>query len=44
MIGGLPKRLEMPKDGHELTIPVGTELIVDPFDRVLRKRNHCLDG
>jgi aminopeptidase N len=44
MIGGLPKKLEMPKDGHELTIPLGTELIVDPFDRVLRKHNHCLDG
>jgi aminopeptidase N len=44
MIGGLPKKLEMPKDGHELTVPVGTELIVDPFDRVLRKHNHCLEG
>jgi hypothetical protein len=37
-------RLEIPQDGHELTVPAGSSLDIDPFDRVLRKRNHSLDG
>lgn len=43
VIGGVPRKIEMPRDGHLLTVPEGASIEIDPFDRVLRKNNHCLD-
>ncbi|MCH2100764.1 MAG: M1 family metallopeptidase [Planctomycetes bacterium] len=43
-IGGVPRRLEIPVGGSTVIVPVGASIEIDPFDRVLRKHNHCLGG
>ena len=43
-IGGVPRRIEIPMDGNEVTVPPGSSVEIDPFDRILRKNNHSLDG